>query len=158
MRDLESIGENASGFLSQYNRESNVNVYPLDMRCNVLGDIPDPNTIQVQPNDIVTYVWPVHFKVVAIEFITTTVLSGTTRTVPATTILSPVRIMVQGWFTSRRTLQRIAVGLVSHCSLVMQAVINYVWVSMQVKIQEEGEGPEQGTWYVTGKQTERQGK
>ncbi|KAF8649571.1 hypothetical protein AX16_005733 [Volvariella volvacea WC 439] len=42
-----------SGFRTSPVRDLN----SIDMRCNVLGDIPDPDTIQVKPGDIVTFEW-----------------------------------------------------------------------------------------------------
>ncbi|KAJ3476621.1 hypothetical protein NLI96_g11037 [Meripilus lineatus] len=29
----------------------------IDLRCNVLGDVPDPHTVQVKPDDILTFEW-----------------------------------------------------------------------------------------------------
>ncbi|KDQ50379.1 glycoside hydrolase family 61 protein [Jaapia argillacea MUCL 33604] len=90
----------------------------IDMRCNVLGDIPDANTIKVQPNDVVTFEWHHNNRTSADDII-------------ASSTKAPV------WCTFPQTLPPTPVGY--------------------VKIQEEGEGPP-GTWYVTGKNTDRQGK
>ncbi|THH01982.1 hypothetical protein EW026_g815 [Hermanssonia centrifuga] len=103
---------------SGYNNSPVRDLESIDMRCNVLGDIPDPNTIQVQPNDIVTFEW--HHQ--------------------------------------DRTSDDDIIASSHHGAGLVYISPNPPTNSSWVKIQEEGEGPEQGTWYVTGKQTERQGK
>ena len=67
----------------------------IEMRCNVMGEIPSPRTIVVKPNDVVTYVSPLILLAVYDLTGMVTGLNGTTITgllqMTLSTLLTRVR-------------------------------------------------------------------
>ncbi|KDQ21541.1 glycoside hydrolase family 61 protein [Botryobasidium botryosum FD-172 SS1] len=132
-------GSNPFGQGSGFSNGPVRDINSIDLRCNVLGDIPDPNTIKVKPGDVVTAEWHHETRANSDD-----IIDGSHKGA-GLVYISPdpptqntwVKIQEEGntIFLLKRTQP----------------------IAFNFKSDYPGENPK-GTWYVTGKHSTRKGK